>query len=565
MKRNETGSLASQVGGLVLVRFLLVAMLALLAWSVERTDGLAVNLGLPLGLLAGGWALTLLYSRGMRLGPPLGVILSAQVALDLIVETVLIASTGGVRSPFVILYFLTIFTAGMYLYQRGAFLTAFGALAAFSGVTAVVGTGGGQLLPPARAYYEVGVHGGAFFLLALFSGLLAHRSRKSQEVAKSAAEELQRVVTSTDQIMANMPIGVMGASADGKIVRTNRAAREMLGVPASEDLIGRDLGPFLGTFAPQLVDALEAALLTRRWAIREEILIRRGTEEQHPIGVSITPLVHEGDELEGVIVTFTDLKEIRRMEREMRRSEQLANLGELAAGVAHELRNPLASISGAVQMLRDEFRGEGEEAELMDLIVSESDRLNTKIDGILDYTRDHSASRDVHDVSQTLREVIRLLHHDQTLSMGKNILMEFPENQSFLAEVEEEGMKQVFFNLARNALEAMGVGGILRVTGESPGNGRIHIVFKDTGGGIPAHELEHVFKPFHTTKEGGTGLGLAIANRIVVGNRGAIQIRSTPGVGTAITVELPAHRGSSPDASRPKKEKTPTASTEARS
>jgi signal transduction histidine kinase len=142
------------------------------------------------------------------------------------------------------------------------------------------------------------------------------------------------------------------------------------------------------------------------------------------------------------------------MERAMRRSEQLAMLGELAAGVAHEIRNPLASISGAAQVLRAEVKGDGDEAELMGLIVKESERLNRIIDGFLDYTRDHSPSRALHDVALTAREVARLLQLDRKLSIGKLILVEFPRDQDFRAMVEEEGIKQVFFNLARNALEA---------------------------------------------------------------------------------------------------------------
>jgi signal transduction histidine kinase len=270
------------------------------------------------------------------------------------------------------------------------------------------------------------------------------------------------------------------------------------------------------------------------------VLLRDGSEER-PIGVSVAPLIEESGELEGVVVTLTDLREIRHLERQMRRSEQLAALGELAAGVAHEIRNPLASISGAAQVLRDEaVQPDSDDAELMDLIVSESDRLNRIIDGVLDYTRDHSLSRIVHDLAATAREVVRMVRHDKRLTLGKTLLVEFPAEQDFRAEVEEGGMKQVFYNLVRNALEAMGVGGILRITGENPGKGTIHIVFRDTGQGIPTHELENIFKPFHTSKAGGTGMGLSIASRIVEGNGGTIQVKSTPGMGTAVTIELPA-------------------------
>src|SRR5262249_862804 len=141
------------------------------------------------------------------------------------------------------------------------------------------------------------------------------------------------------------------------------------------------------------------------------------------------------------------------------------------------------------------------------------------------------------------------------LLLGKTILLEFPHDRDYRAEVEEGGLKQVFLNLARNALEAMGVGGILRITGESH-EGRVWVTFKDTGPGIAPHEREQGFKPCHTTKKGGTGLGLSIASRIMESNGGSIRVRSTPGVGTAFTVELPlaSNEPSSRDDDWPKSE-----------
>jgi two-component system sensor histidine kinase PilS (NtrC family) len=546
---SEQTARMTAVRGILLVRVVVIALLMVLMGWAERSGGLGVHPGPLMALLLGLWALCLLHLTGRPIGPSLGVLLGGQILLDLVIETILVVGTGGTGSPLVLLYSLTIFTAAMYLRRRGAFFAALGAFLAFAGVAVTFGTDGVPLAVP-HVYWELGIHGGAFFALALFAGILAHGSRRSRAEAVSATEELQRVVTSTDRIFEHMPIGLMTADASGHIVRTNRAARDMLNVDADRILVGEDLGAFFEPLAPQLVEAVESVLLTRKWSIREEILIARGARKA-PIGVSVTPLLLDGETLEEVIVTITDLRDVRRMEQEMFRAEQLANLGELAAGVAHEIRNPLASISGAVQVLRSEWEGDGEEAELMDLIVRESDRLNRTIEGVLDYTRDHSATREVHDVSTTVREVVRLLHHDRRLSMGKTVLMEFPPDQSFFAQVEEAGMKQVFFNLARNALEAMGVGGILRITGENPGSGRLFVVFRDTGVGIEPHELESVFKPFHTTKQGGTGLGLSIASRIVEGNGGTIQIKSTPGMGTAITVELPARSPSSRSSHEP--------------
>jgi len=550
--RAHSGELASEVRGLILVRALVAAALGLLLAWAHRNGSLGVPPGPLFGVLAGTWGLTLLYWMGLRFGVSFGTLLGGQIVLDLVAETLLVAATGGTSSPLVILYFVTILTAGLYLERRGPFLAAAGAAAAFA-AAAWVGGDGARALPAARWGYEVAVHGGAFVLLAVLAAVVAIRSRRSRERLESAEQELERVTVRTERVLENMPIGVITAFDDGEVARANRAARELLGLEGEEELEGRSLAAVLAAFSPSLVDDLGSILATRKWATRGEVVVEEGGRER-PLGISMAPLLDRDGSLEGVIVTLSDLREIRRMEREMRRAEQLAALGELAAGVAHEIRNPLASISGAVQVLQSEGEAEGEEAELMDLIVRESDRLNRIIDGVLDYSRDHSGTRSCHDLQATVREVVRMVLHDRALSLGKTVLVEFPSDQDFRAEVEEGGMKQVFYNLARNALEAMDMGGILRITGETA-DGRVHISFRDTGVGIPPHELDHIFKPFHTSKPGGTGMGLSIASRIVEGNGGTIRARSTPGMGTAVTVELPAAPagGSSPDAGQPKR------------
>jgi two-component system sensor histidine kinase PilS (NtrC family) len=538
---SQKGTLASQVRRLILVRLLVMSVLGILLWGAAQAGALRVSAGPPLVMLGAVWVLTACYWMGMRFGIPLAGLVAVQLALDLALETSLVVGTGGIDSPFVLLYFLTAFTGAMYLGRRGAIITAAGGIAALTAVAIVIGDGSGIPLDRNRVIYEICVHAAALLLLGLLSGYIAERSRRVRLELQVTSEELERVMASTDRILQNMPIGLMTASSQGTILRSNCAAREILGVDPEDDLVGQPLAEFLGTFAPKLSATVDDLLVTREWSVREEILVEKGSGT-HPIGVAVTPLVHDGTALEEVIVTFTDLREVRRMEREMRRSEQLATLGELAAGVAHEIRNPMASISGAVQVLRAEVKSDGDEAELMDLIVRESDRLNRIIDGVLDYTQDHSGSRSVHDLSETAVEVTRLVQHDHDLCAGKTIAVEFSEDGDFRAEVEEAGMKQVFFNLIRNSLEAMETGGTLQIRGENSGSGRIRVVFRDDGIGIPPHELDHIFKPFHTSKDEGTGLGLSIASRIVEGNGGTIQVKSTPGVGTAIAVDVPAAR-----------------------
>jgi len=525
------------------VRFVVSVVLGGLLSVVAGSGGLGFSPWPMIGLLAAYTAASLARQPALSNGARA----ATDAVFDLVFISVLASATGGVDSPAVPAFVVVILMAGLRSGSRGALLASIGATVAFANVAAWIGGPQGSLTG-SQVGYQVALHGGAFLMLAVLTGALAEGTRRSRQEAVEATQELRRIRTSTDRILEHMPVGILTATADGKIVRANHAVRELLGLPAGE-MAGRDLGNFLGECSPSLVEAMEAVLITRKWAVREEVVLWRDSQE-HPVGVSFAPLVQEDDTLEGLIVTFTDLTHARRMEREMLRSEQLASLGELAAGVAHEIRNPLASISGAVQVLADEGGESHEERELMDLIVSESARLNRIIEGVLDYTRDHSKSRRIHDVSQTAREVLRLVQHDRILAVGKTILLEFAEGQDFRAEVEENGLKQVFLNLVRNALQAMSVGGILRVTGENH-DGRIFVVFRDTGTGIPPQDMENIFKPFHTSKASGTGLGLPIASRIVEGNGGTIQVKSTPGIGTVFTVELPAVKADGEEGTSP--------------
>ena len=505
------------------------ALVCVMLWTAEETRHLDIPAAPSILLLAGISALV--GARTLRIGPAftLDTILGVHLMVTFVLITVLVFFTGGLASPFAILYILTTIIGTLYRELRGG-LTFAGFSCLVIGIFALQqGHGALTLL----------AHACAVFATAILVGTMVRGARRRDEKLQTAKEEREKFDASTQRVLESIPIGIVSAAVDGKILRINHSAAEILGLSQQLNGTAPDLRDSLSKLAPQLVDAFESAAAIGKWSVREELRLGEGRGSR-PIGISMTPYLGEDETPAGVVVAITELQEMRRMEKEMRRSEQLATLGELAAGVAHEIRNPLASISGSVQVLRDEIKGSGDAAELMDLIVKESERLNRIINGFLDYTRDHSLSKSMHDLSLTAHEVVRLLSNDKKLSLGKTILVEFPPSQDFHAMVEEEGMKQVFFNLARNALEAMHLGGILRITGESPGDGRIHVVFRDTGVGIAPHELEHVFKPFHTSKQEGTGLGLSIASRIVEGHGGAIRIRSTPGMGTAITVELPA-------------------------
>jgi len=237
------------------------------------------------------------------------------------------------------------------------------------------------------------------------------------------------------------------------------------------------------------------------------------------------------------VITFQDLTQVRSLEETSRRQDRLAAIGRMAASIAHEIRNPLAAMRGSIQMLRSEMDNDSSQTELMEIILRESDRLNRIITDFLSYARPRSLTQAQVDVGDLLHQTFALMRHSPEIATNQSIVEELPEGPLF-AQADEGQLKQVFWNLARNALQAMPQGGTLRATLESNSNNRLRIAFSDTGCGMSPEQVEHLFEPFSSTT-GGTGLGLSIVYQIIRDHGGTINVRSRVGQGTTITIELP--------------------------
>jgi signal transduction histidine kinase len=236
---------------------------------------------------------------------------------------------------------------------------------------------------------------------------------------------------------------------------------------------------------------------------------------------------------------FQDLTEVREMERRARRNETLAEVGALAAGIAHELRNGLKPIAGSVEYLQRELKPEGETAELMDLIARESGRLNKFVSDLLSYSRERDLALECVDLDDVLRDVLAALSHDPR--KGDGIALKYESGDSPIQlQVDREQLRQVWINLAVNAMEAMEGHGTLTIRWHGDAGAPVVVEFQDDGPGIAAEDLPRVGEPFFTTKRGGTGLGLAIAQRIVERHAGVLTLESEAGHGTTARVQLPA-------------------------
>ena len=277
-------------------------------------------------------------------------------------------------------------------------------------------------------------------------------------------------------------------------------------------------------------------MLTRRVIRGETENYRRGGEAI-TIGYAVTPLNTLDGQPAGISIIFQDLTDVKRLEDQLRLKDRMAAVGELSAGIAHEIRNPLAAIAGSVQVLKKSERLTPQEQRLMSIILKESDRLNKSIQDFLQFVRPSERRALEFDVVASLSETLDLLSN--SLELGAEHAIERSlDPPKFVIVGDPDQIRQVFWNIARNAIQAMPRGGFLRVTTATEDDG-IRIVFSDSGRGMADHEQRALFQPFRTNFPTGTGLGMAISFRIVQEHGGRIDVDSAPGRGTAIAVTLP--------------------------
>jgi PAS domain S-box-containing protein len=323
----------------------------------------------------------------------------------------------------------------------------------------------------------------------------------------------------------------------GMAAYLNPAGEEVLGIHL-QDVRGRWIQDALPDRLRALRDAMLSSLEQHQSRSRAEIQVRSAGGAQLPLGISTNLLMHD-NAVTGVVAVFQDLTSVREMERRARRNETLAEVGALAAGIAHELRNGLNPITGSVECLQRELRLDGENAVLMELIATESARLNRFVTDLLAYSRERDLVLEPFVLDDKLGELCEVVARDPRCQAGTTVRCQ-PGSGGRLLQGDHEQLRQVWLNLATNALEAMGEGGTLVVRSREGDGDQVVVEFVDNGPGIAADDLPRVGQPFFTTKRGGTGLGLAIAQRIVERHGGTLMFESAPGRGTTARVTLPA-------------------------
>ncbi len=524
---------------LIAIRLIAVSAVLVGALLVQATTEELLPIA-PLVRVAG---LTYLLSLAWSVLWLLGVSPRLQVALqlcgDLGILATLVYLTGGSSSPFAFLFLIPVAVAALIFGLRGALTVAGGAFVVYAAMGEATAFG---ILRPARSgvpipmlgpsalAFQIVVTGTGFAVVAMLTSYLAHSLQRAEARLEGERTSSARLFAVSADVLRSVDSGVLAADVEGKVVLANPGASRILG----------SRGPLEGRFLAELLplEGVDWADVIRRLAlgssVRMDGSIAGGTI---PLGCTISHLTDAAGKMVGVVVHFRDLTEARETARRERLRERMGAVGEMAAGIAHEIRNPLASISGSAQVLGKVPGLGAKERQLSRIIVEESRRLSGIVDSFLGFARPPDPQRGPCDIARTLEETLTLFANSAEVTERHRIATEIEKHPKPVI-ADERQLRQAFFNLARNAIQAMPQGGTMRVAARSEGREYV-IRWSDEGVGMEPHQIHEIFQPFKAFRKGGTGLGLAVVYSIVSDHQGDIGVESEVGKGTTFTLRIP--------------------------
>lgn len=459
------------------------------------------------------------------------------IAVDLALTTALVGYTRGVDSSFVSFYLLIIIYCSLTLGRNGGMAGAALSTILYAGIIIANhfdAVGAPTKVDPRLVTFRIAAHIVGFWAVAFLGAYLHRRLRLVESELKEKIDSLTELRRLHEHIIASIRSGLITTDLRGRIALFNVSAGELTGRDPAE-MIGRPVAALLGE--EFWTEIRNSNLLIRARALRHEQWLTRPEGAPRYLGFSVSPLLDPEHQFLGYIMSFQDLTEISRLEEEVRLKDRMAAVGSMAAGIAHEIRNPLTAMRGSVEILRSRSSLPAKDQRLLDILIQESDRLNKFVEGFLCFARPRKYEKELLDLAPLLRDAVTLLNNSPEVQERHSVHLNL-ESDGLQIEGSADQLKQVFWNMAQNAMRAMPSGGEMRVSLRRAPE-QVRVIFEDSGIGMTREELSKVFQPFQSGFKGGVGLGLSIVFQIIEDHHGSISLESEKGKGTTVTLSFP--------------------------
>ena len=486
--------------------------------------------------------LTIVYLILWRVWRALRLQIYFQIVIDLVLATILVASTRGIEGPFVSFYLLIITYSSIALGKNVGVVSAALSAICHSGIVVATRMGIiGQQNANTDMFLEIfkiGSHVLGFGAVAYLGIRLNRRLGLMERVLDEKDESLAQLSRLNDHIVGSISSGLITADLHGRVAVFNSAAGEMTG-KKPEEVLGTSVSGVIGEIFWDLIRETELSRSAR--PMRHEAWIRHSNGSMRFLGFNVSPLLDANNRGLGYIISFQDLSEIVRLEKEVRLRERLSAVGRLSAAVAHEIRNPLTAMRGSVEILRARANLPEKDNRLLNILISESDRLETFIENLLNFAKPVPRPKTALDIVPILRDLITLMKNGTEIKGKYSISLDIVvSDMPVLGNADQ--IRQVIWNVTQNAFRAMPEGGSLAIRAVCAKDEDVgEVTFADTGAGMSPEEMEQIFQPFHSGFSKGLGLGLSVVFQIMEDHQGKISFESEKGKGTKVILSFPLH------------------------